>query len=98
MTSVPVRPPLTTLHPPTTNPRRDADKTHVRDKPEADRKANVHSEASKSGHEDRAANSGASQATSRRDDRQNNKRAEEEMPEAPRPIIGMNEERGTKGH
>ena len=75
-----------------------ADKTHLKDKPEADSKANVHSHASKTAHEDRASPSGASQATSRRDERQNNKRAEEEHPEAPKPIIGMNEERGTKGH
>jgi hypothetical protein len=35
-----------------------------------------------------------SQATSRKDERNNNKRAKEDHPEAPEPVIGMNEERG----
>ena len=36
-----------------------------------------------------------SQAISRKDERDNNKRAKEDHPEAPEPVIGMNEERGS---
>ncbi|KAK7897104.1 hypothetical protein LTR67_004993 [Exophiala xenobiotica] len=35
-----------------------------------------------------------SQAISRKDEGNNNKRAKEDHPEAPEPVIGMNEERG----
>ncbi|KIX05436.1 uncharacterized protein Z518_06308 [Rhinocladiella mackenziei CBS 650.93] len=36
-----------------------------------------------------------SDAISRKDEKQSNRRAKEENPEAPEPVIGMNEERGT---
>lgn len=36
-----------------------------------------------------------SQAISRKDEGNNNKRAEKDNPEAPKPVIGMNEERGS---
>lgn len=39
-----------------------------------------------------------SQATSQKDTRNNNERAKKDIPEAPEPVIGMNEERGGKGH
>jgi len=39
-----------------------------------------------------------SQAISQKDERQSNKRAKEEHPEAPGPVLGMNDERGSKGH
>ena len=38
-----------------------------------------------------------SQATSQKDQRNSNERAKKEHPEAPEPVIGMNEERGGKG-
>ncbi|KAI9724674.1 MAG: hypothetical protein M1828_003543 [Chrysothrix sp. TS-e1954] len=73
-------------------------KEHVTDKPTTDGKYNVQSSASKAGQEERAKGSEQSQATSQKDVRNNNERAEKEHPEAPRPVIGMNEERGTKGY
>ncbi|KAJ9501618.1 hypothetical protein H2202_002580 [Exophiala xenobiotica] len=39
-----------------------------------------------------------SQAISRKDEGNNNKRAKEDHPEAPEPVIGMNEERGGVSH
>jgi hypothetical protein len=36
-----------------------------------------------------------SQAISRRDESQGNKKAKQDHPEAPEPVIGMNEERGS---
>lgn len=36
-----------------------------------------------------------SQAISRRDEDQSNKKAKRDHPEAPEPVIGMNEERGS---
>jgi len=44
------------------------------------------------------ANNTKSQATTERDQRQNNRRAKEDHPAAPEPVIGMNDERGEKGH
>jgi len=38
-----------------------------------------------------------SDAISRRDERDSNKKAKEDHPEAPEPVIGMNAERGSKG-
>jgi len=37
-------------------------------------------------------------AISRKDERNSNEKAKEEHPEAPTPVIGMNSERGSKGH
>jgi len=64
------------------------------------------SKAAKEGQEERAKTGGekgtgtgtGSAATSRRDEKDSNRRAKEEHPEAPEPVIGMNEERGGKGH
>lgn len=56
---------------------------------------NVQSSASKSGAQDRAAGgSGQSSATSEKDHGDQNKKAKEDHPEAPGPVIGMNDERG----
>lgn len=74
------------------------DKTHVTDKHPADSKLNVQSGASQAGREEKAAGSTHSQATSQKDLRKNSERAKKEYPEAPEPIIGMSDERGTKGH
>ncbi|KAI9786695.1 MAG: hypothetical protein M1816_007836 [Peltula sp. TS41687] len=60
----------------------------------------VHSQAAEAGKEDRTtrtSDEGGSQAANQRDDRGNQKRAKEEFPEAP-VTIGMNDERGSKGH
>ena len=73
-------------------------KPHVTDKANSDAKYNIQSSASKTGQEQRASGSTQSQATSQKDSRNNNERAEKDHPEAPRPVIGMNEERGSKGH
>jgi len=60
------------------------------------------SKAAKEGQEERAKTDApkgtGSDATSRRDEKDSNRRAKEEHPEAPEPVIGMNEERGGKGH
>ena len=77
---------------------RNADKTHVTDKPRSDSKLNVQSGASQAGKEQKNTGSTQSQATSQKDVRNSNERAKQEHPEAPEPIIGMNEERGSKGH
>ena len=68
------------------------------DKSTRDASLNVHASASQQGKAERASGSTSSQATSQRDVRDNNKRAKEEHPEAPEPVIGMNEERGRKGY
>lgn len=39
-----------------------------------------------------------SDAISRRDEKKSNKRAKEDHPAAPEPVIGMNSERGSKGN
>ena len=54
----------------------------------------VQSSASKSGKQQRSVDSEQSGATSEKDTGDNNKRAEEDHPEAPQPVIGMNDERG----
>lgn len=54
----------------------------------------VHSAAAKSGKRDRAEDNKQSSAASERDSRNDNKRAKEDHPEAPGPVIGMNDERG----
>lgn len=72
------------------------DKTHVLDK-DGDKHKHVQSSASKAAHESRAKDSGDSNATSEKDQRKSNERAKKDAPEAPEPIIGMNDERGGKG-
>lgn len=55
----------------------------------------VQSSASKSGVKERAAgDAGQSSAASQRDHGDQNKKAKEDHPEAPGPVIGMNDERG----
>ncbi|MCJ1430432.1 hypothetical protein MMC29_008350 [Sticta canariensis] len=58
----------------------------------------VQSSASKSGVRERAAGGGgsgqSSVAASQKDDGDQNKKAKEDHPEAPGPVIGMNDERG----
>ena len=55
----------------------------------------VQSSASKSGVQERAAGgSRQSSATSQKDHGDQNKKAKEDHPEAPGPVIGMNDERG----
>ena len=67
-------------------------KDHVTDKPH---ELDVQSAASKSGKRDRLADTdGPSQATSERDQGSNNERAKKDHPEAPGPVLGMNDERG----
>lgn len=57
--------------------------------------ANVEVSASKSGAAERAAGSeGNSSATAQEDKGNHNKKAKEDHPEAPKPVIGMNDERG----
>ncbi|MCJ1410024.1 hypothetical protein MMC19_004109 [Ptychographa xylographoides] len=57
----------------------------------------VQSSASKSGARARAEGSTNSSATSEKDTRNDNERAQKDHPEAPM-VIGMNDERGGKGH
>lgn len=52
-------------------------------------------EGSKQGMKDHEAMKEGSDAISPKDERNSNKRAKEEHPEAPEPVIGMNEERGS---
>ena len=54
----------------------------------------VQADASQQGMKEHEQGTGG-QATSRKDEVQNNKRAKEEFPEAPEPVIGMNSERGS---
>ncbi|KAI9678008.1 MAG: hypothetical protein M1817_005952 [Caeruleum heppii] len=59
----------------------------------------VQSAASKAGKRDRASGSeGGSQAATEADQGNNNARAKKDHPEAPDVVIGMNDERGGKGH
>ncbi|KAK6371812.1 hypothetical protein LTS17_008636 [Exophiala oligosperma] len=55
-------------------------------------------EGAKQGMKDHEELKEGSQAISRRDEDQSNKKAKQDHPEAPEPVIGMNEERGSKGH
>ncbi|KAI9802976.1 MAG: hypothetical protein M1825_002209 [Sarcosagium campestre] len=61
-----------------------------------DHDLNVHSAASRGGQRDRGTE-GQSQATSERDHGSDNAKAEKDHPEAPKPVIGMNDEKGRKG-
>lgn len=55
----------------------------------------MQSNASKSGEQERAGGgSGQSSAISEKDHGDQNKKAKEDHPEAPGPVIGMNDERG----
>jgi len=58
----------------------------------------VQSEAAQSGMKEHERGGDGSQALSRKDEGDNNKRAKEDHPEAPTPVLGMNDERGPKGH
>ncbi|KAL8895044.1 MAG: hypothetical protein Q9207_008322, partial [Kuettlingeria erythrocarpa] len=60
----------------------------------------VHSGASKSGMRQRATEDEheGSSATSQKDPGSQNEKAKRDHPEAPGPVIGMNDERGGKGH
>ena len=53
----------------------------------------IQSDASQSGMKEHQTGESGSQALNRRDDGQYNKKAEEDHPEAPQPVIGMNDER-----
>lgn len=64
---------------------------------------NVQQDAVREGKQDRAssdASDGANKsgATSEKDVGNMNKKAKQDHPEAPGPILGMNDERGSKGH
>ncbi|KAF2087382.1 hypothetical protein K490DRAFT_13253, partial [Saccharata proteae CBS 121410] len=62
-----------------------------------DDKLDVQNANSHAGRESHATGTGG-QATSRRDERNNTERAKKEHPEAPDVVIGMQDERGGKGH
>lgn len=55
---------------------------------------NVHSKASKSGKQERTSSTEQSSATNEKDYGNQNKKTKEEHPEAPGPVLGMNDERG----
>jgi hypothetical protein len=55
---------------------------------------NVQGDASQEGMKQRQEGQEGSQAISGKDEGSNNKRAKEDRPEAPEPVIGMNDERG----
>jgi len=57
----------------------------------------VHSEASQDAMQQKKDGKEGTQAISQKDERNSNKRAEEDHSEAPKPVIGMNDERGQKG-
>lgn len=60
---------------------------------------NVQSGASQSGKRERATDDeNASQGTTEKDSGNQNEQAKKDHPEAPGPVIGMNDERGGKGH
>jgi len=63
---------------------------------------NVQSDAVREGKQERASGEGSSAATEKADGgkaqgEDGNKKAERDNPEAPKPVIGMNDERGGKG-
>ncbi|KAH0848984.1 hypothetical protein FOPE_03207 [Fonsecaea pedrosoi] len=58
----------------------------------------VQAETSQQGMKDHEEMKEGSDAISRRDERDSNKKAKEEHPEAPEPVIGMNDERGSVCH
>ncbi|MCJ1455435.1 hypothetical protein MMC28_005790 [Mycoblastus sanguinarius] len=60
---------------------------------------NIQSSASQSGKKARASDQeNQSQATSEKDSGNQNEQAKKDHPEAPGPVIGMNDERGGMGH
>ncbi|KAI9830134.1 MAG: hypothetical protein M1819_005811 [Sarea resinae] len=71
------------------------DDEHVTDK---DGELDVQSAASGSAKRSRAEGSEQSQAVSEKDTGNHNARAKKDNPKAPTPVIGMNDERGGKGH
>ncbi|KAF2721920.1 hypothetical protein K431DRAFT_284369 [Polychaeton citri CBS 116435] len=70
------------------------EQTHTLDR---DDRTNIQVEQSQRGRESRAEGDGGT-ATTQKDDRSNTARAKKEHPEAPDVVIGMQDERGTKGH
>jgi len=58
---------------------------------------NVQKDASKSGQQERAKGGSNSQAMSEADHGNQNAKAKKDHPEAPGPVLGMNDERGGKG-
>ena len=56
----------------------------------------VQSDASQSGMEEHQTGESGSQGLNRKDDGQYNKKAEKDHPEAPQPVIGMNDERKSR--
>ncbi|KZF23654.1 hypothetical protein L228DRAFT_246487 [Xylona heveae TC161] len=73
----------------------ETDRKHATDKSDT---LDVQSEAVARGKSSREAGGPQNNATSEKDLNRSNKRAKEEHPKAPEPVIGMNDERGTKGH
>ncbi|OQV10123.1 hypothetical protein CLAIMM_14166 [Cladophialophora immunda] len=71
---------------------------HVRDHAVKRPPHDVQAETSQQGMRDHEELKEGSDAISRRDERASNKKAKEEHPEAPEPVIGMNDERGSKTH
>lgn len=66
---------------------------------ESDESHNVQKDASREGMKERAKGQESdSAAVSERDNQKMNEKAKKEHSEAPRPVIGMNDERGGKGH
>ena len=59
-----------------------------------DHHINIHSSASVEGRNERSSGSRGESATTEKDHKTGNQKAEEDHPEAPGPVIGMNDERG----
>lgn len=75
------------------------ERRHVNDVNETDgHNYDIQSEAAHASKSERAAGTGASQATTQKGGAEFANKAKKEHPKAPEPIIGMNEERGGKGH
>jgi hypothetical protein len=66
---------------------------HVTNDPDG-KAYNVRHDASKEGREERASGESESNAISEKDGKGENAKAKEDHPEAPGPVIGMNDERG----
>ena len=60
----------------------------------SDNELDIQSSASKSGKQQRAENSHPTSAATEKDTGNNNEQAKKDHPEAPGPVIGMNDERG----
>jgi len=72
-----------------TKPKDHATQTHDKDNAQVD--------ASRAGESDRASGGPSSAATSEEDKHNENEKAKKDHPEAPGPVMGMNDERGGKG-